>query len=162
MSVCVCSQLLVSFLTDMGEYSEQGMPRILLQRAEETFPTVTERMNCTNSEKVLIGHYGEIYPASYDANQVINVKAEEVSDSQEEADPVQITVQEVKAEPENCTNSENVLVGPYGETYPTPHDAHHVMNIKAEAVSDAEEEEDPVPITFIEIKAEPEGSNCNS
>ncbi|PNF36589.1 hypothetical protein B7P43_G14993 [Cryptotermes secundus] len=32
------------------------------------------------------------------------------------------------------------------------------MNVKAEAVSDAEEEEDPVPITFPEIKAEPEVS----
>jgi hypothetical protein len=32
------------------------------------------------------------------------------------------------------------------------------MNVKAEEVSDAEEEEDPVPITFPEIKAEPEVS----
>ncbi|PNF43647.1 hypothetical protein B7P43_G18413 [Cryptotermes secundus] len=32
------------------------------------------------------------------------------------------------------------------------------MNVKAEAVSDAEEEEDPVPLTFPEIKAEPEVS----
>jgi hypothetical protein len=33
------------------------------------------------------------------------------------------------------------------------------MNIKVKAVSDAEEEVDPVPITFPEIKAEPEGSS---
>ena len=59
---------------------------------------------------------------------------------------------------QNCTNSENALVGPYGETYPTPHDANQAMNVKAEAVSDAEEEEDPVPITFPEMKAEPEVS----
>jgi hypothetical protein len=32
------------------------------------------------------------------------------------------------------------------------------MNIKAEEVSDADEEVDPVPITFPEIKAEPEVS----
>jgi hypothetical protein len=30
------------------------------------------------------------------------------------------------------------------------------MYVKAEEVSDAEEEEDPVPITFPEIKSEPE------
>ncbi|XP_023707403.1 uncharacterized protein LOC111864410 isoform X2 [Cryptotermes secundus] len=138
----------------MGKYSELGMPRILLQRAEETFPAVTERMNCTNSEKVFVGPYGEIYPASHDANQAVNIKAEEVSDSQEEVDPLQITVQEVKAEPENCTNSEKALVGPYGETYPTRHDASQTMNVKSEAVLDA----DPVLITFPEIKAEPEAT----
>jgi hypothetical protein len=32
------------------------------------------------------------------------------------------------------------------------------MNVKAEAVSDSQEEADPVPITFPEIKAEPEVS----
>ncbi|XP_023718293.1 uncharacterized protein LOC111870333 [Cryptotermes secundus] len=86
----------------------------------------------------------------------MNIKVEEVSDAEEEADPVEKAVQEVKAEHENCTNSENTLVGPYGETYPTPHGADQATNVKAEAVSDAEEEEDPVPITFPEIKAEPE------
>ncbi|XP_023719536.1 uncharacterized protein LOC111871038, partial [Cryptotermes secundus] len=100
-------------VTQVTTTSKNGrMPRILLQRAQETFPAVTERMNCTNSEKVLVGPYGETYPGSH-ANQVMNIKVE-ASDSQEEADPVQITVQEVKSEPENCTNSENALVGPYG------------------------------------------------
>jgi hypothetical protein len=33
------------------------------------------------------------------------------------------------------------------------------MNVKAEEVSDVEVEEDPVPITFPEIKAEPEVSS---
>ncbi|XP_023717634.1 uncharacterized protein LOC111869964 isoform X2 [Cryptotermes secundus] len=134
------------------------MLRFLLQRAGETFPAETERTNCTNSEKVLVGPYGETYPAGLDANQAVNIKAEVVSDAEEEADPVQIRVQEIKAEPEKCTNSENALVGLYRETYPTPHDADQAMNVKAEAVSDAEEEEDPVPITFPEIKAEPEVS----
>jgi hypothetical protein len=59
---------------------------------------------------------------------------------------------------QNYTNSENVLVGPYGETYPTSHDRNQALNVKAEAVSDAEEEEDPVPKTIAEIKAEPEVS----
>jgi hypothetical protein len=30
----------------------------------------------------------------------MNIKAEEVSDSQEETDPLRITIQEIKAEPE--------------------------------------------------------------
>jgi hypothetical protein len=53
---------------------------------------------------------------------------------------------------QNSTNSENVLVGEYGET------SDEAMNVKAEEVSDAEEEEVPVAITFPEIKAEPEVS----
>ncbi|XP_023712240.1 uncharacterized protein LOC111867015 [Cryptotermes secundus] len=113
-------------------------------------------MNCTNSENVLVGPYGETYPASHDASQAMNIKAEDVSDLQEEADPVRITFQEIKAEPENCRNLENASVGPYGERCPTPHDANQAMNVKAEAASDADEEEDPVPLTFPEIKAEPE------
>jgi hypothetical protein len=56
--------------------------------------------NSTSSENVLVGPYGEMYPASHDASQAMNTKTEEVSDAQEDADPVQITVQEMKAEPE--------------------------------------------------------------
>jgi hypothetical protein len=56
--------------------------------------------NYTNSENVLVGPYGETYPTSHDANQAVNIKAEEVSDTQEEADPLRITIQEIKAEPE--------------------------------------------------------------
>jgi hypothetical protein len=43
--------------------------------------------------------------------------------------------------------------------YLASHDADQAMNVKAEEVSDPEEEEeDPMPITFQEIKAEPEVS----
>ena len=56
--------------------------------------------NCSNSEKVVVGPYGEIYPASHDASQAMNIKAEKVSESQEEADPVGITFQEIKAKSE--------------------------------------------------------------
>jgi hypothetical protein len=59
---------------------------------------------------------------------------------------------------QNYTNSESVLVGPYGETYPASHDANQALNVKAEAVSDAEEGEDPVRKTIQEIKAESEVS----
>jgi hypothetical protein len=41
------------------------------------------------------------------------------------------------------------------------HDAYPAVRIKAEVLSDAEEEEYPVPLTFVEIKAEPEVS-CGS
>jgi hypothetical protein len=62
---------------------------------------------------------------------------------------------------QSYTNSEKVLVGPYGETYPACHDGNQAMNIKAEEGSDAEDEVDPVPITFPEVKAGPEVS-CTS
>jgi hypothetical protein len=62
---------------------------------------------------------------------------------------------------QNYSNSENILVGPHGETYPACHDANEAMNIKAEEVSDAAEEEDPLPITTLEIKAEPEVSSVS-
>jgi hypothetical protein len=58
---------------------------------------------------------------------------------------------------QNYTTLEKDVMGPCGETYPTTFDdAYQAMNIKAEKVSDTEEEEDPVPMTFVEIKAEPE------
>jgi hypothetical protein len=41
---------------------------------------------------------------------------------------------------------------------PTSHDANQAMNIKVKEGSYAEEEEDSVPITFHELKAEPEVS----
>jgi hypothetical protein len=59
---------------------------------------------------------------------------------------------------QSYTNSENVSVGPYGEIYPTSHDADQAVKVKAETTSDAEEEDDPVPITFSELKAESEVS----
>jgi hypothetical protein len=58
---------------------------------------------------------------------------------------------------QNYTSVEKDIPGPFGEAYPTSHQANQAMNIKAE-VSDAEEEEEPVPITFVEIKTEPEVS----
>jgi hypothetical protein len=48
--------------------------------------------------------YGEMYPARHDANQVVSIKAEKVSGGQDVADPMRITIQEIKAEPEvSCT-----------------------------------------------------------
>jgi hypothetical protein len=59
---------------------------------------------------------------------------------------------------QNSTNSENILMGPYGDTYPASHYENDAVNVKAEDVSDAEEEEDPLLLTFPDIKAEPEVS----
>jgi hypothetical protein len=52
--------------------------------------------NSTNSENVLVGPYGEMYPE----RQAMNITTEEVSDAQQDADSVQITAQEMTAEPE--------------------------------------------------------------
>jgi hypothetical protein len=41
-----------------------------------------------------------MYPASHDASQAMNIKAEEVSDVEVEEVPVAITFPEIKAEPE--------------------------------------------------------------
>jgi hypothetical protein len=59
---------------------------------------------------------------------------------------------------QDYANSKNVLMGLSGETYSTSHDANRAMNINTEEVSDAEEQEDPLALTFPEIKAEPEVS----
>jgi hypothetical protein len=57
---------------------------------------------------------------------------------------------------QNHTNTAMELQDPCGEMNQTSCDASQAMNIKVEEVSDAEEEEGPVPITFPGIKAEPE------
>jgi hypothetical protein len=52
---------------------------------------------------MVLQNFGETYPASHDADQAINIKAEEVSDSEkeeEDEDPVPITFKEIKAERE--------------------------------------------------------------
>jgi hypothetical protein len=56
--------------------------------------------NCTNSEAFSVGLYSGTYPASHDANENMTIKAEEVSDTQEEMDSLGITVQKIEAEPE--------------------------------------------------------------
>jgi hypothetical protein len=56
--------------------------------------------NYTNSENTLVGPCAEAYPASHDANQAMGIKSEEVSDAQEDVDPVGITIQEINSEPE--------------------------------------------------------------
>jgi hypothetical protein len=62
---------------------------------------------------------------------------------------------------QSYTNSENILMGSYGEMYPACHDGNQAMDIKAEEVSDAETEVDPLPIRIQEIKAEREVSSMS-
>jgi hypothetical protein len=61
---------------------------------------------------------------------------------------------------QNCMDLEKHVSAPCSETYPTSsHDANQAMNIKVEEVSDIEvEEEHPMPMSFIGIKAEHEVS----
>jgi hypothetical protein len=62
---------------------------------------------------------------------------------------------------QNLTDSEEVQ-GRCSETCPTiSHELYLPISIKAEVLSDVEEEEDPLAITFSGIKAEPEVS-CGS
>jgi hypothetical protein len=56
------------------------------------------------------------------------------------------------------TNVKKEVWGPFGETFLEFCDTAQAMNIKADEISDVDEEEDPVPITFPKIKAEPEVS----
>jgi hypothetical protein len=51
------------------------------------------------------------------------------------------------------------LQGLHSEICPvSSHDAYPAISIKADVFSDAEEEESPLPLTFVGIKAEPEVS----
>jgi hypothetical protein len=56
--------------------------------------------NSTKLDNVLVGPYIEMYAGSHDASRAMNIKTEEVSYVQEDTDPVQITFQEIKTEPE--------------------------------------------------------------
>jgi hypothetical protein len=60
---------------------------------------------------------------------------------------------------QNCMDLQKHVPGPHSEEYPSSRDVNHAVNIKVEEVSDVEvEEEHPMPMTFIGIKAEHEVS----
>jgi hypothetical protein len=56
--------------------------------------------NYTNVEKVVPGPCGETCSTSYDSDQAMNIKAEEVSEVKVEEDPEPITFPKIKAESE--------------------------------------------------------------
>jgi hypothetical protein len=54
-----------------------------------------------DKDMMVLQNFGEMKVTSHDAEQAMNIKAEEVSATEEEAeDPMPITFQEIKAEPE--------------------------------------------------------------
>jgi hypothetical protein len=56
---------------------------------------------------------------------------------------------------QDCAHSQEDGPGLYTETCPpSSHDAFHAINLKVEELSDVEEVEDPLPISFPGIKAE--------
>jgi hypothetical protein len=59
------------------------------------------------------GPCAETCTTSHDATQAMNIKSEEVSDADEEEDPLQITLPEMKAEPEVSCMSVCPLLGRY-------------------------------------------------
>ncbi|XP_033609347.1 zinc finger protein 271-like [Cryptotermes secundus] len=103
------------------------------------------------------GLCSEICPSSsHDAYPPIGIKAEVISDEEEEEYSVLITIPRIEVKPENPADFGNVR-GLHSETCPaSSHDACSAVSIKAEVLSHAEVEEDPVPLTFVGIKAEPE------
>jgi hypothetical protein len=58
---------------------------------------------------------------------------------------------------QNHMKTEENVLDAYGQAYPA-YNEKQAMNIKEEELSDIEVEEDPLPITFPEIKREPEVS----
>ncbi|XP_033606779.1 uncharacterized protein LOC111862997 isoform X4 [Cryptotermes secundus] len=184
-----------------------GVPKIVVQRAEEIFPAVKQMMNCLNSQKEVPGSHSEAclslslsgvqavnikveevsdmeggedpvpmpvvgikaaheedVPASHSEAcsssslsgvQAVNIKVEEYSDMEGGEDPVPMTVVGIKAEHEDCPHPHEDVPGSYTDTCPTTsHGAFQAISIKDEEVSDVEEVEDPLSISFPGIKAE--------
>ncbi|PNF31981.1 hypothetical protein B7P43_G06560 [Cryptotermes secundus] len=124
-----------------------GVPRIMLRRAEEIFPSVRESMNYTTLEKVMHSPCGETCPTMHDANHTMNIKAEEVSDAEGEGTSVTTTFVKIKAETAEEVPDTEIEESPMLIPF---------QKIKAELaeVPDAEVEEPPMPIPFQKIKAE--------
>jgi hypothetical protein len=54
--------------------------------------------NCLNLQKEMQGSCSETYPASHDANQITRIKVEDVSDTEEEENPVPLKYSGIKTE----------------------------------------------------------------
>jgi hypothetical protein len=59
---------------------------------------------------------------------------------------------------QNCLDSQKDVPGSHCEARASSSHSVQAVNIKVEEVSDVEDEEDPVPMTFMEIKFEHEVS----
>jgi hypothetical protein len=61
----------------------------------------------------------------------------------------------------NCLDSQKGAPGSHSEAHTlSSHDGDQAVNIKVEEFSDVEDREDPVPMTFVGVKAEHEVSLC--
>ncbi|PNF36702.1 hypothetical protein B7P43_G13310, partial [Cryptotermes secundus] len=130
------------------------LPKIVLQKAEEIFPSLKGIMICLGSQKDVPGSYVEALALSYhNGVPAVNIKVEEFSDMEDGEDPVPMTILGTKAEYEKdspglhseaCSSSSRSGV--------------QAVNIKIEESSDIEDSEDPVPMTLVGIKAEYEDS----
>jgi hypothetical protein len=61
---------------------------------------------------------------------------------------------------QDCMDLQKDMEGSCSETCATSRDAHQIISIKVEDVSDIEEEKDPVPLRYSRIKVEPAVSLC--
>ncbi|XP_023709223.1 zinc finger protein 333-like [Cryptotermes secundus] len=129
-------------------------------RIGKIFPALRATMDLADSENVQ-GLCSETCPASScNAYQAISMKTEVLSDAGEEEYPVPITFPGIYAEPENPADLGKVQ-DMCNEIYPaSSHDAYPAVSMKTEVYSDQEEEEYPVPLTFVGIKGEPEVIVC--
>jgi hypothetical protein len=116
-------------------------------------PILRETTNLAALEKV--GLCREMCPvSSCHGYQAVTIKAELFSDAEEEEYPGRITFPVIKAEPENAVDFGKARVL-HSEIWQASHDAYLAVSIKAEVLSDAAEEEYPVPLTCVGMKGEP-------
>ncbi|XP_021922829.1 uncharacterized protein LOC110831296 [Zootermopsis nevadensis] len=88
-----------SYLKNILEYAATRMPKSILHRAEEIFPSLNCISNCMDSVKDEPDSDSDM---CQDRNQVISVKAEDVSDIKIEEHPIPITNQVMKDEQEDA------------------------------------------------------------
>jgi hypothetical protein len=128
--------------------SNESIPRfVLVGCAAMIDKDVMVLQKYTNSAMEVREPCGEPNPTSPEANQVIYIKVEEVSDAEEDPNSGDAS-QAIKIKVEEVSDAEED---------PNSGDASQAIKIKV-VVSDAEEEVGPVPISFPKIKTEPEVS----
>ncbi|XP_021922798.1 uncharacterized protein LOC110831274 [Zootermopsis nevadensis] len=112
--------------------------------------------------KLVPDSYGETcLESSYDDNQIIDIKFEDVGGVIEEEDPLLITSPVITAELEDSINLQKVIPDSYGETcLESSYDDNQIIDIKVEDVGGVIEEEDPLLITSPVITAELEFVGC--
>lgn len=99
--------------------------------------------------------------SSHDGNEVIGIKVENVSctnEEEEENDCVLKSFPSIKSEHETCMDFLKVAPGSHSDTCVTSHGGYQLNDIKVEYITDIQQEEDPLLITYPVIKSELEVS----